>query len=128
MNELNDLLEHENKKIYEAHGVLARLYRQILFETRVTPRHMDRLLQLWVADPRNAIPDDGKSRSTERGNLIRELSSRDLTWRVFLKGIRLLRPIDIHLEVHLRWSRKKVTIHGFTMRLTDIEIDLEGDD
>ena len=89
---------------------------------------MDRLLQLWVADPRNAIPDDGKSRSTERGNLIRELSRPDMTWRVFLKGIRLLRPIDIHLEVHLRWSRKKVTIHGFTMRLTDIEIDLEGDD
>ena len=81
MNELNDLLEHENKKIYEAHGVLARLYRQILFETRVTPRHMDRLLQLWVADPRNAIPDDGKSRSTERGNLIRERSEERRVWK-----------------------------------------------
>ncbi len=128
MNELNNLLSHKTKKIHEAVGVLARLYRQILLETNVTPSHMDKLLTLWVNDPRNRIPNDGKCRSTERGNMIKELSNPEMSWRVFLKGIKLLRPIDVHLEVHLRWSRKKVTIHGFTMAINDIDTDAESTD
>lgn len=119
--DLDRMLGSPNKGVREATGVLAKLYRQILADLDITPMKFNQLMEKYLQDPKNKIPPDSKNRSSERGNLIKEMRRSDMTWKVFLKCIRFLSPVEMRFEVHLKWGDKKTTIHGVNMKIFNSE-------
>lgn len=115
--ELNDMLSSPTKGVEEASGVLARLFRLILMDLNISHMGLNSLMIRWLEDPRNGIANNGKSRSSERGNMIKEMTRGDMTWKVFVKCIRFLAPIEMRFEVHLKWSAKKTTVHGINLHI-----------
>lgn len=128
MNELYRVIAKKNCGVHEATGVLARLWRGIMSDIEMNQDKMHGMLTRWVNDPYNGIPNDNRVKSTERGNLVKELAQPDITWKVFLKGIRVLAPMSVKFEMHFRWSKLSVTVHGFTLKLREIDPELESDD
>lgn len=109
------MLSSPTKGVKEATGVLAKLYRTILMDLNITPLAHQALMSKYLSDPRNRIPNNGKARSSERGNMIKDLRRPDMTFKVFLKHVRFLQPIKVEFVVKLHWRRNKVTVHGLTM-------------
>lgn len=124
--DLDKILSARDKGLSEAAGPLARLYRQILLDHNIDWYKMNNLLNRYVEDPRNRVANDRKTRSSERGNMIKEIARPDMTFKVFFKGIRLLAPVRARFEVHLEWGSKKKTITGFHIPL-NMDEEQQGD-
>lgn len=109
--DLNRMLVDQRKEIHRARGPLAKLYRRILWDLDIKPEQINTYILKWLDDPRNGIPNNGKARSTERGNLIKDLSKTEMTWKNFVKGIRLLRPLRVKFIVSADWVGGLKSVH-----------------
>lgn len=82
---------------------LARLFRQLLSQCGAdTQAEWNMLLHKHVTDMRNAVPQNKKDMATTRGNLQKELLKSEMTFNVFLKGLRFLElnKVDINIVGH----------------------------
>lgn len=128
MKKRERVLNSPDKQIGQATGLLAAIWRQILRECKVDDEKFDMLMQQWINNPRNRIPNDAKKRSSARGNLAKEMFRDDMTWRVFLKGIRFLNPRSIRFHVTLDWGHRNYTTVEHRVNVQDINLDAEGYD
>lgn len=131
MNEkLTHMLNARDKGAGEASGVLAKLFRQILLDRKITPLHWSNLMMRYLDDPRNGVPRDVKDKSSARGNLNKELVRPRMTWKVFRKGLRFLGPRWVRFEVHFGWENGETSIHKLMLDsgpvTEDDELDLGG--
>lgn len=127
--ELHSMLLSPTKDVTKARGILARLFRQIMMDLNITPMMFNNLMIKYLSNPANGNFNDGKSRSSERGNLIKEIRRPNMSWNVFLKCLRFLNPISIRFEVHLSWGGKRsTTIHGIDIKLANSNNILDLDD
>lgn len=115
-NNINKILTNTTKRVTEARNPLARMWRQILLDLNVTPMAFDKMINRYLDDPRNHIPKDPKKRSTERGNMMKELSKPSITWKTLEKGLRLFPFTELTIELHFKWGSGRTTIHGLTMQ------------
>ena len=113
--EVNQMLQADDKGVAEATGTLSKLFRQILLDVGVTPMQWSKLMQGYLTNPRNRVPKNGRDRSTHRGNLNKELRKPNMTWNNFKRGLIFLSPVKIRFEVHLTWNNKRTTLHGVTL-------------
>lgn len=119
MNEFDRMLTDPTKDTQNARGLLARLYRQILLERGVTVEVAHRLMTAWVNDPKNRVPKTTRGASSERGNLIKELSRETMSWKVFVKGMKFLRVPRITFIVRCHNTEKTYTEHGISVKFHD---------
>lgn len=100
------------KKTFGANGVLSRLFRQMLLDLNVGPSRFGSLLQEYILDPRNGVPNNKKDQTSMRGNLTKEFSRPQMTWKVFCKALRFLQitKIEFVIKAHHRTGRS--TIHS----------------
>lgn len=110
-DEHNDILNDRTKGVEQTIGVLARLFRQILFDLDVNPFKWAMMMQRYLDDPRNGIPRNSKDRSSARGNLNKELRRPKMTWKVFRKALMFLGPVEATFIVRLKWQGGKTTEH-----------------
>lgn len=133
-DELRNITDSDTKQEEQALGILARLFRQLLHKGTginvpdVKYSYALRLIEAWLKDPNNGVPDDLKRRSSTRGNLIKEISRPDMTFRVFLKGIRWLRPQNVTFIVDLGYAHGAKRTARVKINLRQMDIDLEGFD
>lgn len=123
-NKLDRMLaapDKEVKKTSGANGVLARLFRIILLNLNVTPARFGSLLQQYILDPRNGVPENKKDQTSARGNLTKEFYKPQMTWKVFLKAMRFLRikKIVFIVELHHSGPGNKTTLHSTDVNLGD---------
>ena len=85
-----DILAHDDKGITESKG-LGYIWRKLLMVLAIKPEAWRIHLNHYINDPVNRIPNDPKSKATERGNIEKALFDTDITWTQFQKGIRILR-------------------------------------
>lgn len=123
--ELIRLLDTEDKGVKEARDPLARLFRQLMADQKINLKAMDDLIRAWLADPRNNIPDNGKIRSTERGNIIQEITRPNMTMKVFIKRLRLFPIIRVRLILEAEWQNKTVTHTVAQVKLNEELDDVE---
>jgi len=112
--EMDRVLSDKNKCIHETHGVggvLAGLWRTILLDHCVTGLQFENLLNDFIASAQRKIPDNRVAKLFTRGNLRRELERTSITFKVFMKGIKLLRVVRMKITVELEFSRGDKTIH-----------------
>lgn len=100
--ERNELLSSADKGCWESKGVLAFLFRSMLKELRIGPSEWQNLMNRWLNDPTNGVPDNPKDRSTSRGNLDKALTNDAMTYLMFNKGVRFLSYLlsYVRIEVH----------------------------
>lgn len=97
-------------------------------DLQLTPSQMNKNMLAWLDDPRNGIPNNGAMRSSERGNLIKEMTKPNMTWKVFMKCIRFLRPLNIKLSFELEWAGRRFTTHELSVRVNHAEAVAQGED
>lgn len=126
--DLSRILNDPRKEIQLARNPLARLYRKILMDLQIKPDTMNDNMLRWLDDPHNGIPNNGATRSSERGNLIKEMTRANMTWRVFMKCIRFLRPLNIKLTVELEWPGHRKTQHELFVKVSHADAVASGED
>ena len=84
------------------------------------------LLADYVRDKRNKVPDNRRDQSSIMGNLTKELSRPDMTWKVFCKGVRFLQYT--RFEICIKGYKSNGEEHVFeplTVDLYERENDVE---
>lgn len=88
---MEEILNDPNKKISEPRGprgALARLWRQILADHHVNPGMFNALMNDFITDARNGVPNNRLAQTSARGNFTKEFHRKRMTWAVFVKGLR----------------------------------------
>lgn len=114
-NKLTEILTSPDKlmkKTSGPNGILSRLFRQILLDLNIGPARFASLLQDYINDVRNCIPDNRKDRTSSRGNMTKEFSRPQMTWRVFCKALRFLQIKKIEFVIKAHHANGKATLHS----------------
>lgn len=107
-------------------SILAVMFRKMMSELGISQQKFNMLMEKYLGDPRNNIPQNMKDRATERGNMRRELMRTTMTWKVLCKGIRFLNVWKFSITFRLHHANKVVTEHSMTINLGEhIENDTE---
>jgi hypothetical protein len=77
----------------------------------------DQLMHRYLLDARNCIPRNRKEQSSARGNLQKELLKSDMSWKVFMKGLRFLEVLSIDISITLTHSDGKKSTHSTSVNL-----------
>lgn len=113
MSEYNDsdrILNSENKEITNVTGELAFLFRKLLIQRKVSLMNWDKFMDVYLNDPTNQIPPNGKDRSSTRGNMNKALLSNNMTWKVFKKALKFIGVMKVRVEIHTTWRDGSTTI------------------
>lgn len=121
--DIQSLLRNPDKGVERAYGVLPKLFRNILADLKVDNSQFNLLMSNYLNNPRNGFSHDPKKRSSERSNLMKEIVRSSMTFKVFLKCIKFLSPLEAKLTITLKF-RDHTTIHDFNLgRVSDIAFD-----
>ncbi len=130
-NKFISMLHRPDKGMAATHGssgVLSRLFRKMLIDLNVTPMKFSGLLADYVRDSKNKVPDNRRDISSVQGNLTKELSRPDMTWKVFCKGVKFLQftKFEICLKCYRNNSENSAyTVHSISVDLHREENDVE---
>jgi hypothetical protein len=108
------LLQSPNKEKNQTTGVggiLAGLWRQILFDLDISYNQWNVLMTDHLTDPANNIEQNNRAQISERGNMVNELAKPSMTWRLFIKALRFLKVRGLDIQLTLRHANGKKTIH-----------------
>lgn len=116
--------------------VLSFLIRQIIDRKRIfNLQSWQVLMDRYLNDPSNNIPNNKIDQSTARGNLTKELCKRRMTWKSFLKGLKFFGFIKFELTLKLydeigNTEIFKVTknLQGYSGENDPLSLSLEDDD
>jgi hypothetical protein len=109
-------------------GILARLYRQILMDLQVRPNRFNLLLKEASDNAKQTITDKSVSKYFTAGNLRRELEKPEMTFKVFMKGVRLLKVVNFKICLELTFASGKKTIHSTDVNLGSVQEDIFDED
>lgn len=99
-------------------SVLSRIFRNMTVDLGLSALSAwDRLMNQYINDARNCVPRNKKDQSSARGNLQKELLKPEMTWKVFLKGIRFLGIISFEINIIAKHANGKQTIHSHSVNL-----------
>lgn len=107
-------------------GILASLYRQILFAHGVNNAKFNRLMEHAII--RSSAKVSAKEATSIRGNLKKELFKGKMSWKVFLKGLFFLKIVKFDIVLRLHEASGRITIHEKTIVLEDPELMKEEKD
>lgn len=107
---LEDPLRHESLA-YGYNGVLAGLFARVLYELKIGPLRWYALMADFINDSRNATVSNQKDRTSMRGNLLKEFSKEQMTWKVFMKGLRFLQVQRFQITIHAWHANGSESVH-----------------
>lgn len=99
---INQILGAPDKGVSRTHGlngILSRLFRQLLMNLNVTPMYWGSLMNDFIKDVRNGVPNNKRDQTSIRGNLTKEFARTQMTWKVFCKGLRFLQITNIKITI-----------------------------
>ena len=101
--------------------MLSRLWRLLLYDTKMNCSVWDRYLSLWYDRINSNLSE--KQKSSWKGNKTRGLATDRITWPSFLQGLKILQYKHMEITITLRKERgNPVTIHQF-VDLTEVNDD-----
>lgn len=120
--QIDKILNSPDKGIMETRGIggiVARLWRQILKDMNIRPAIFHILLAEFVINTRKKMPDDRVSKLFTRGNVRKELERPTMTFKVFMKGIKMLNVVKFTIAVELQYASGKTSKHSTSVDLGD---------
>lgn len=134
-NQIQKILQSPDKYMVRTHGangVLSRLWLKMLGDLHVTLPRWGSLMADYITDARNGVPNNKKDQTSMRGNLTKEFSRQQMTWKVFCKALRFLQIVKIELVINAHHADGRTTLHStvvdFGSRNTLPKNDEELDD
>lgn len=125
---LKEIVADTDKQVSQSNNPLAKLYRTMLLELGVNHYTIDQYINQYLDDPQLGIPKNSKDRSSERGNLLKQLGKPAISWKIFTKGLHLLRPRHVKLTLTFTDQRGRVSNHSIDLEGFDDTLDDEDDD
>lgn len=122
-NDINTMLASPDKRIREAHGILSRMYRLVLFELGITPYKWNLLLINYLDRLTEANNLSQDRVTNERNNLRKGLSDPDMTFEMLTRGLSVLSPIAMKFEIELLYDNE-VRVFSSVDMLSENEGDL----
>lgn len=113
------MMEQNDRGSTKTNDPLSRLYRVILTDTGVTHEKYQEWITTWLNDSKNNIENNIKTRSTERGNIMQEITRPNMTMKVFLKRLRIMPIVRFRFIAELEWKSGKVTQHSTSVKLNE---------
>ena len=134
--QMHDILNSPDKGISETKGVagiLSKLWRTVLMQLNISPARFNTLLFQAAQSAKSTISPTNKTASKffTAGNLRRELEKAKMTFKVLMKGFKLLkiRRIDIAVRLHhAPNSAFEVTVHSVSVDLGEVTYGIDDED
>lgn len=130
-NGLANMLDDPNKKVtetYGSNGMLSRLFRIILKDRDIGGYRFAILMNQFLSDPKNNIPNNKLDQTSNRGNLNKEFQKGQMTWKVFCKGMRFLQIVRFRLILEADWRTGETTSHNLAVNLEFPDVEVDDDD
>jgi hypothetical protein len=108
---------NEEIKTGSVDSILASMFHSILRNLGVNMHRFNFLMEKFLVDNRNRIPQNVKEKSSARGNLRRELLKDAMSWKVFCKALRFINVYKFEFTVKLWHANKKTTLHSMVVVL-----------
>jgi hypothetical protein len=96
-------------------NILALMFRKIKGDLNISSRVWSTMMTRYLKDPRNEVTQTSRGRSSERSNLTRALGAPGMTFKNFVKGIRLLDPKEVQLILELEFPDETRVRHTTTI-------------
>lgn len=117
-----------------ATGLLAKFYHDICASLGINFRRGDGqnsmtlniLIDRWLNDPANCIPQNNRDRQISRTNIVKEITAKEMSWKTFIKGFKFINVPKFDLTVTLYHRNGNKTVHTTTV-ITDINYQESGD-
>ena len=108
-------------------GILARLWRVVLNDKNIHFTRLDTLCSLYVQRQRNNLSTMAGS-SLSRGNIVRQLGDSSISFKQFIKGLKILEVTTMTISVEITDLSGKVTFHSVTADINSFtESDTNGE-
>ena len=109
-------------------GILARLLRTIWFDNRITSSEMDRNLRQYVHGVREDIDKPSVKQFMNMSNLRREILKPHISWKFFIKAIKVMKANRVEFSVTLHYKHtEKTSKHSVLIDLGNVPDDSEED-
>lgn len=89
-NDLAKLVDKPNKGVKDSRNVLAKLYRQLMWDREITPLELERIINEYEERAKKNTKDSPMELSRKRSARIRAVAQDRITWSVFRRGLELL--------------------------------------
>lgn len=117
---LDELFSQNDRGYLEARNVPAKLFRLVLFELGISKSKWERLLKKTL-DEQKGQKADG------RGNIVRALVGKEITWESMQRGLRVLNPKRVWVRMDFEWN-PKLEFPGTPPAYVEITSDTKRDD
>lgn len=107
-------------------GMLRKLLTKIYTDLNITPTRFHVLLQHYLEDPLNGVPQNSRSISSERSNTVKELKKPQISWKQFLRGMKIVRANRFTITITVHHSKDVKTEHSIEVDLGRNYISGEG--
>jgi hypothetical protein len=114
-NQLMRILNRKDKgasRAYGVGGVLSRLWAQMLTDLDVNVARWNDYMHSFVTDPGNGYPPTKNGQTSARGNLTKEFSRPQMTFKVFMKALRFLKVIRVEIAIKCHYMDRPPSTHG----------------
>lgn len=121
-NELESLLRDRTKKVSETQGlggILALAWRTILFNLNMEIGNMEFLLKTYIERMRKNTADPSVAGYYNKGNIRRELAKNTMTFKVFMKALRVLDVTHVRIAFELTHRMGRKTLHEVHVDIDD---------
>ena len=95
------VLSDAERKVGESRNLLTRLWRTTLYDLNIGPKVFDGYVKRYLNDPNSGIGESVKDKNNHRGNLMKELGSNEISWRVFDRALRVIEAEEFELVLRL---------------------------
>lgn len=75
------------------------------------------MLHNFIADPKNGIPHNKRDISSARSNIIHEINKESISWKVFIKALRILNRSQFTITIKIKHEDDLYTEHSLDVNL-----------
>lgn len=131
MKPLTRMLEDPNKEIHKTYGtsgLLSKLFRIMLRDLGIGGYRFSLLMEKFLNDPSNSVPANLRDRTSNRGNLNKEFSNSQMSFKVFCKALRFQQLVRFKLILEATHQDGTITVHEVGANLTNDEVPFPDDE
>lgn len=104
LTKLEKLLAEDDKGTSSGRGALSKILRSFWKDIGLTHQHIAALIDAWLEDPNHEFEQDQTKINNSRGNLRKDNEKDELTWKLFTRNLRILRPLEVRFLVRLKFK------------------------
>jgi len=107
-------------------GILSSLLNKIFKDQHIEAARFHSLLQSYLEDPLNGIPQTSHGISSARSNHVKEIKKASISWKWFIRALKILRINHFTITVTVHHKNISETNHSVEVNLGRIFIPGEG--